>query len=87
MLVSDVLNESLDLMQPLAAQRSIHLAADRRSSCVKHVFADRQRLKQILLNLVSNAVKYNRMGGTVSVSCEQCEPTRFRLKVCRHRPR
>ncbi|TML20250.1 MAG: response regulator [Actinobacteria bacterium] len=80
-LVSDVLNETLDLMRPLAAQRSIHLAADRRSGCVKHVFADRQRLKQILLNLLSNAVKYNRMGGTVSVSCEQREPTRFRLKV------
>lgn len=80
-LVSDVLNESLDLMRPLAANRSIHLAADRRSSCSKHVFADRQRLKQILLNLLSNAVKYNRIGGTVSVTCEQLEPTRLRLKV------
>jgi signal transduction histidine kinase/ActR/RegA family two-component response regulator len=80
-LVSDVLNETLDLMRPLAAQRSIHLAADRRASCTKYVFADRQRLKQILLNLLSNAVKYNRIGGTVSVACEQIEPTRIRLKV------
>ena len=32
-------------------------------------FADRQRLKQVLLNLLSNAVKYNREGGTVSLSC------------------
>ena len=32
------------------------------------VFADHQRLKQVLLNLLSNAVKYNRPGGTVSIS-------------------
>ena len=80
-LVSDVINETIDLMRPLAAQRSIHLAADRRASCTKYVFADRQRLKQILLNLVSNAIKYNRIGGTVSIACEQSEPTRLRLKV------
>jgi hypothetical protein len=32
------------------------------------VHADRQRLKQVLVNLVSNAVKYNRERGSVSVS-------------------
>ena len=31
------------------------------------VFADRIRLKQVLLNLVSNAIKYNRTGGTVKI--------------------
>jgi PAS domain S-box-containing protein len=34
------------------------------------VFADQQRLKQILLNLVANAIKYNRPDGLVKVSCE-----------------
>src|SRR4029450_916470 len=35
----------------------------------KPVFADRQRLKQVLLNLLSNAVKYNRQSGRATVSC------------------
>jgi CheY-like chemotaxis protein/anti-sigma regulatory factor (Ser/Thr protein kinase) len=34
------------------------------------VLADRQRLKQVLLNLVANAVKYNREGGSARLSCE-----------------
>jgi signal transduction histidine kinase len=33
-----------------------------------HVWADRTRLKQLLLNLVSNAVKYNRADGLVQVA-------------------
>ena len=40
---------------------------DRRS----HVQADTQRLKQVLLNLGSNAIKYNRRGGSVRISLER----------------
>ena len=80
-LASEVIGETLDLMRPLAAARSIHFAPNRSSTCSHYVFADRQRLKQILLNLLSNAVKYNRIGGTVGVSCEQISGTRVRIKV------
>jgi signal transduction histidine kinase/ActR/RegA family two-component response regulator len=79
-LVANVIDEVIDLMRPLAAARSINLI-DGPSTCVHYVFADKQRLKQILLNLVSNAVKYNRVGGSVSVSCEEVTATRLRIKV------
>jgi CheY-like chemotaxis protein len=41
------------------------------------VAADRKRLKQVLLNLLANAIKYNRAGGEVQLGCrrdgaEQC---------------
>ena len=35
------------------------------------VWADTQRLRQVMLNLLANAIKYNREGGHVSLSCEQ----------------
>ncbi|WP_316825991.1 ATP-binding protein [Pedobacter miscanthi] len=34
--------------------------------------ADRDKIGQVLSNLVSNAIKYSPMGGTVTVTCEKC---------------
>lgn len=80
-LANELVTETIDLMRPLAAARSIHFVTDRQATCMHYVFADRQRLKQILLNLISNAIKYNRVGGSVSITCEQVASTRLRLKV------
>lgn len=79
--VKDVVAEVLDLSRPLAAQLNIVLVADQASTCDDSVSADRQRLRQILLNLISNAVKYNRDGGQVTISCEPVPENRLRIKV------
>jgi len=46
------------------------------------VVADAVRLKQILLNLVSNAVKYNRDGGTVTITVSKADGEMMRIAVC-----
>jgi signal transduction histidine kinase len=79
-LARDALEEAVDLVRPLAAASNINLIADPASTCAMHVFADRQRLKQILLNLLSNAIKYNRVGGSVSVQCD-CGDGRLQLHI------
>lgn len=45
------------------------------------VKADRTRVKQVLINLLFNAVKYNRPGGTVTVECTPCGPGSIRIGV------
>ncbi len=45
------------------------------------VQADRTRLKQALINLLSNAMKYNRANGTVEVSYDVVSPERIRICV------
>jgi signal transduction histidine kinase/ActR/RegA family two-component response regulator len=72
---AEVLLESLDLVGPLALQRGVHLMSSSTPGCDAFVYADRQRVKQILLNLMSNAVKYNRTGGSVAVSCVRTTDT------------
>jgi signal transduction histidine kinase/CheY-like chemotaxis protein len=81
-LASEVLADVVELTRPLAAQSNIHLITGAAAGgCDKHVLADRQRLKQVLLNLVSNAIKYNRPGGSVALSCQGAGPSSLRIKV------
>jgi CheY-like chemotaxis protein len=68
-------------MRPLADHRKIRVVDDVDAAAGVHVLADRQRLKQILLNLVANAIKYNRDGGTVAVSCDAVEPNQLCISV------
>jgi signal transduction histidine kinase/ActR/RegA family two-component response regulator len=60
--------EAIELISPLAAQRGIEMTAPSSAQADVWIAADLQRVKQILLNLLANAVKYNRDGGSVSVS-------------------
>jgi hypothetical protein len=67
-----LIRESLALLKPQAQNRGISLRVEEECLCASHpVFADRIRVKQVLLNLLSNAVKYNRDKGTVTVACTQ----------------
>ena len=66
--VTEVVRETLDLLLTLAAKQAVELRAETPADPEIHVLADHQRLKQALLNLVANAVKYNRPAGHVTVS-------------------
>lgn len=65
--ISKEVQQIVDLMQPLAAQRKVSLVIGEDSCKGLYIGADQQRLKQVLLNLISNATKYNQLGGQVTV--------------------
>jgi PAS domain S-box-containing protein len=77
--LADLVEEARALATPLAEGQAIALETAVPPDLI--VRADRTRLKQVLLNLVSNAVKYNRAGGWVRVSAEPLDGDRLRLTV------
>jgi signal transduction histidine kinase/ActR/RegA family two-component response regulator len=80
-LLDEVIQEALDLIHPLAAKWNVRLDGAAREVGDRYVLADRQRLKQVLLNILSNAAKFNRPGGTVSVAAEDAAGDRLRVNV------
>ena len=65
--VADVLRDSVELLRPFAAARGVEVDLRIGDDGGVAVAADGQRLRQVLLNLLSNAAKYNRRGGTIVV--------------------
>jgi signal transduction histidine kinase/ActR/RegA family two-component response regulator len=79
--VIEVMQETLSLVQTMAAQRKIYLQSNLEEADGWYVLADKQRFKQVLLNLFSNAIKYNREGGIVTYSCEEAPKKRLRIRI------
>ena len=71
--VADVVVETIDLVRGQAHDRGVVINPPG-DDIHAFVVADRQSLLQILLNLLSNAAKYNRPGGEISIACAQAGP-------------
>ena len=67
-LLGAVLTECRSMFEPMAQQRGIGLVFPE-VEVPHYVLADHTRLKQIFINLLTNAIKYNIEQGTVDVSC------------------
>jgi signal transduction histidine kinase len=64
-----LIQESLELLKPLAVQKGLHLNAHFSENLV--LDCDRDRVLQILSNLVGNAIKFTPQGGSVSIHAER----------------
>ena len=64
--VMEIMQECRTMIEPQATAHGIRISFDTQKLPL-YVFADRIRVKQVLINLLMNAIKYNRVGGTVSV--------------------
>jgi protein-histidine pros-kinase len=80
-LVATVIGEAVDMVRPQAVARRIQLVIPVAQGEPVYVLAEQQRLKQVLLNLLSNGVKYNREGGTLTISEQIVSKNRYRLTV------
>jgi len=78
--LSDAIGEVCAGVRPLADIKKIEVKIEIDSS-LDFVNLDEQRFKQILYNLLSNALKFTNDGGHVSVSAGPHEGDRFRLAV------
>jgi signal transduction histidine kinase/AmiR/NasT family two-component response regulator len=78
--LAEVMLECRAMIEPQAQKRGIGLTFPR-FEIPWFVKADRTRVKQVLINLLFNAIKYNQPGGTVAVECSLAQLNSLRISV------
>lgn len=76
-----VLDECLLLTHAMAENRGIEIVVGKGFETTLEIRTDHTRFKQSLLNLISNAVKYNRENGKISLDCHETAGRMLHISV------
>ncbi len=79
--IVDLITEVITILEPMADQYKIKLVNETEKNEALFVKADKVRVKQVLLNLISNGIKYNRIEGSVTLSTKNSDGNFLRINV------
>jgi CheY-like chemotaxis protein len=78
----EVVSQVVGLLAPNAAERGLHLVTEIRPQRPLRFLGDGGRIRQVLLNLVGNAIKFTSQGQvTVTVASEQAGPSHASVTI------
>lgn len=77
----DLLHDIRTIVQPNIASKQLDFLIDTVDVRDEDIIADKLRLTQILLNILSNGIKFNKMGGTITVKSEEGKGSEFTVSL------
>jgi len=72
LLLIDIIQEIVEFISPQAAEKNVTLELDIPPH-LPHIYADRSNMERLFTNLISNSVRYNREGGSVTIRAMENE--------------
>lgn len=79
--ITELVREVFDMVEIRANDKKITLTFDRHYQDPIMVKADKERIQQVLVNLVINSLKYGRVKGTTEISIENLTKNKFIIRV------
>ncbi len=79
--LNNLLNQTLALIKPVAAEHGINIVNNTAQNNDIEVNVDERQFKQVLLNILSNAIKYNKDNGSVIIECSTNDTNMISLLI------
>ena len=79
--VVDLIQSVFDMLEMQASKSSINIEFDRKYEEPILVYADRERVQQVLTNLIMNSIKYGKIKGTTEVSIQPIFENKIIIRI------
>ena len=78
--INSIINNVFEMLEIQASKKNISLILDKKSKKI-NVFADQEKIHQVLTNLIENSIKYGREDGTSEVSIENIIENKLIVRI------
>jgi len=78
---NDILNQALSLIQPTADKHEVQIINNAVSCGDIEINVDERQFKQVVLNVLSNAIKYNNKKGSINIDCSTDDAKFLNLSI------
>ena len=79
--IIDLIQSVFDMLEMEASKSSINLEFDKKYEEPVAVYADRERVQQVLTNLIMNSIKYGKNKGTTEVSVQPIYENKIIIRI------
>ena len=79
--LKEELEKVIAILSPRLEEKKMTIENQVMFEKLPRVLADSDKLKQVLVNLLDNAIKFNREGGRITIRAEEVEKTRIRISI------
>lgn len=80
-IIQDLIREVFDSLSIHTRDKSIRTSIKKGCESPIYVFADKERIKQVLINLVSNSIKYGKINGNIVASVYHTDETHVLVEI------